>query len=361
MLGRWVFRTGGIGFPVGVSPSPNVTTIQVRYRHKKWFGDEVQLFVNDYQHRSHADHVAMQIKKARYARKGKVAPNANDYDSEVDDISDILAESVPPLANPEKFKKSMKEKMEEAYKDYFRETVLAKDNPRSPYYFATEEEAKQAAHEHAAEAVLGHYEQQMDEKSYNQNPEFPTKYKLVSDVRPYDSLDHSPLKTTYLPEPDPTTVPHYDAYYPEFPLHPFDKEKERDESTPVVYPKRREPQLRPDGSAVARGTRKSAIAYVTIRRGTGNITVNRKPIIDYFKLIESRDIVVAPFLVTETMLDFDAIITVRGGGHTGNYFQIIYIYFFFNSSYKFLQVKLVLLVMLSLKLYKNLIQISVLF
>lgn len=296
--------------------SPKLTTIQQR-GVKKWFGDEVQLFVNEFQHEAPVDHLAYQIRRKRYALKGKSPPKANDYDSDGDDISDLISNHLPGFADPKKFQAKIKEKMTEAYKDYRRETKIAKDDPRSPYYFETEEEAKKAALEHATFTALGQYEKRLEEGYLNNLPQFSTKHKLVTDVRPIDTLDSSKNLPTYLPEPDPGTYTNWEAYPVEFPLHVKSNDANVGYIKPVTYPQPRKVKQQEDGSAVARGTRKSAIAYATIRRGTGNITVNGKPIIDYFRLIEARDIVIAPFLVTETLLDFDANITVRGGGHTG--------------------------------------------
>jgi small subunit ribosomal protein S9 len=65
------------------------------------------------------------------------------------------------------------------------------------------------------------------------------------------------------------------------------------------------------------GKRKSAIARVWIMPGSGNLTVNRRALDDYFPLETHRNIVQEPFHVTDTMAQYDALITVRGGGISG--------------------------------------------
>lgn len=65
------------------------------------------------------------------------------------------------------------------------------------------------------------------------------------------------------------------------------------------------------------GKRKSAIARVWIMPGSGKLTVNRRALDQYFPLETHRSIVQEPFHVTETMSHYDALITVRGGGVSG--------------------------------------------
>ena len=64
----------------------------------------------------------------------------------------------------------------------------------------------------------------------------------------------------------------------------------------------------------ATGKRKSAIAQVRLASGEGKITVNRRPLDDYFGRETSRMIVNQPFEVIEMQAQFDADVNVRGGG-----------------------------------------------
>jgi small subunit ribosomal protein S9 len=65
---------------------------------------------------------------------------------------------------------------------------------------------------------------------------------------------------------------------------------------------------------VATGKRKSAVARVRLHAGEGKITVNRRPLDDYFGRETSRMIVHQPFEVTDTRGQYDAAVTVGGGG-----------------------------------------------
>ena len=65
---------------------------------------------------------------------------------------------------------------------------------------------------------------------------------------------------------------------------------------------------------VATGKRKSAVARVRLNAGDGKITVNRRALDDYFGRETSRMIVHQPFDVTDTRGQYDAAVTVGGGG-----------------------------------------------
>ena len=66
------------------------------------------------------------------------------------------------------------------------------------------------------------------------------------------------------------------------------------------------------------GRRKSSVASVHLfTNGTGSITVNGRPLDDYFGLETLKLIVRQPFAATDTMGKFDVEATVTGGGVTG--------------------------------------------
>jgi small subunit ribosomal protein S9 len=65
------------------------------------------------------------------------------------------------------------------------------------------------------------------------------------------------------------------------------------------------------------GRRKSAVARVRLYEGNGKITVNERPLEDYFTEDKDRYAVVGPLLVTETINRINVIVRVHGGGHTG--------------------------------------------
>ena len=65
------------------------------------------------------------------------------------------------------------------------------------------------------------------------------------------------------------------------------------------------------------GRRKKSIARVYLIPGTGKITVNKRDINDYFGLETLKIIIRQPMEATNTTDKYDAKITVRGGGFTG--------------------------------------------
>ena len=67
----------------------------------------------------------------------------------------------------------------------------------------------------------------------------------------------------------------------------------------------------------ALGRRKSAVARVYLAAGKGNITVNDRPLEEYFKEGSLQYIVNQPFAVTKTEGQFDVKVNVVGGGTKG--------------------------------------------
>jgi len=66
------------------------------------------------------------------------------------------------------------------------------------------------------------------------------------------------------------------------------------------------------------GRRKTAVASVRVRPGSGKVDINGKKFEEYFHSQLQRDVVVAPFKTCNTSLDkYDLIIRVRGGGLEG--------------------------------------------
>ena len=65
------------------------------------------------------------------------------------------------------------------------------------------------------------------------------------------------------------------------------------------------------------GRRKSAVARVRIKPGTGAFQVNGKAMEDFFPCIEDRARVLAPLNTTESTEAYDVFCNVNGGGHTG--------------------------------------------
>ena len=65
------------------------------------------------------------------------------------------------------------------------------------------------------------------------------------------------------------------------------------------------------------GRRKKSIARVYLVPGTGNITINKRSIDEYFGLETLKVVVRQPLVATETLDKYDVIVTVKGGGYTG--------------------------------------------
>lgn len=65
------------------------------------------------------------------------------------------------------------------------------------------------------------------------------------------------------------------------------------------------------------GRRKRAVARVRLRPGTGVITINKRPLEDYFPNATHRMILTEPLRVTSTDETYDVDATLHGGGVTG--------------------------------------------
>ncbi len=65
------------------------------------------------------------------------------------------------------------------------------------------------------------------------------------------------------------------------------------------------------------GRRKRSIARVRLLPGSGNITINKRDIQDYFNFETLRVVVREPLTLTENLDKYDMIVTVNGGGFTG--------------------------------------------
>jgi small subunit ribosomal protein S9 len=65
------------------------------------------------------------------------------------------------------------------------------------------------------------------------------------------------------------------------------------------------------------GRRKTSTARVFLRRGNGQITVNRKPLDEFFGRKTAQMIVRQPLELVELTDKFDVNVSVKGGGTTG--------------------------------------------
>ena len=65
------------------------------------------------------------------------------------------------------------------------------------------------------------------------------------------------------------------------------------------------------------GRRKTSVARVYLRNGSGKIVVNKREMENYFPLAWRRKQILAPLETTETFSNFDIVINAKGGGLTG--------------------------------------------
>ena len=80
-------------------------------------------------------------------------------------------------------------------------------------------------------------------------------------------------------------------------------------------PNRKKPDL--GGFYWGTGRRKSSVARVRIKPGSGKLLINKKEIDEYFRRVQDRNAVVSPLKVVDAEKAFDIFINVRGGGHNG--------------------------------------------
>ena len=71
------------------------------------------------------------------------------------------------------------------------------------------------------------------------------------------------------------------------------------------------------GPAAATGRRKEAVARVRLEPGTGQWTINGRPLDAYFPNKVHQQLVSAPFVLTGLADRFDVVARIHGGGVTG--------------------------------------------
>ena len=74
----------------------------------------------------------------------------------------------------------------------------------------------------------------------------------------------------------------------------------------------------------ATGRRKTSIAKVWLKRGTGNIHVNGKKMSDYFHKANLQIAIFRPLAIVKRENEFDVMCSVKGGGLTGQAGAIIH-------------------------------------
>ena len=69
--------------------------------------------------------------------------------------------------------------------------------------------------------------------------------------------------------------------------------------------------------AIGTGRRKTAVARVYLRPGSGKITINDRDAADYFETKTHLYVVSQPLAVTDAVTKYDLLVTVTGGGKSG--------------------------------------------
>ena len=67
----------------------------------------------------------------------------------------------------------------------------------------------------------------------------------------------------------------------------------------------------------ATGRRKNAVARIHLKNGSGTITVNGRPLDDYFPTVSLQNQLLAPLQLTNSAQSYDINVRTDGGGVTG--------------------------------------------
>ena len=89
------------------------------------------------------------------------------------------------------------------------------------------------------------------------------------------------------------------------------------ETTPISTKKTPKLKLDFKDSKYATGGRKTSIAKVWLKKGSGKIYVNGKNYEDYFKRANHKMQLLRPFEIINQATNYDVKCNVKGGGHTG--------------------------------------------
>ena len=77
-------------------------------------------------------------------------------------------------------------------------------------------------------------------------------------------------------------------------------------------------------SKYATGRRKKSVAKVWLKKGSGNIHVNGKTLVDYFKKQNLQMAIFRPFTIVKRENEFDVKCSVKGGGLSGQAGAIVH-------------------------------------
>ena len=76
-------------------------------------------------------------------------------------------------------------------------------------------------------------------------------------------------------------------------------------------------KIEPDGTAVSTGRRKTAVARVRLKKGTGKVTINGRSFEEYFPVERHRLLIEAPLKATGMYGQVDIWVRANGGGVNG--------------------------------------------
>ena len=93
-----------------------------------------------------------------------------------------------------------------------------------------------------------------------------------------------------------------------------------DDNNDTVYAPLREQEIDEFGRSYGTGKRKTSVARVWIKEGSGVFVINERRLIDYFPPIQ-RESCLGSFVASKTVGLFDVHCTVKGGGQSGNYLE----------------------------------------
>ena len=96
------------------------------------------------------------------------------------------------------------------------------------------------------------------------------------------------------------------------------------ETHPNTEPNSKRIKLDFKDSKYATGRRKKSVAKVWLKKGSGNIHVNGKTLVDYFKKQNLQMAIFRPLTIVKRENEFDVKCSVKGGGLTGQAGAIIH-------------------------------------
>lgn len=71
------------------------------------------------------------------------------------------------------------------------------------------------------------------------------------------------------------------------------------------------------GDALGTGRRKSSVARVRVRSGSGKVTINKRDVAEFFCNEQDRNAALAPLIAAAKKDEVDVVVRVHGGGTTG--------------------------------------------